>query len=369
LLCNGNTFWAYFFSFVDHFLLNLMRYLKLLAFLVTLSVFTNSSAQNVLVEAFTNTGCQNCIATDGPLDQYVASHPNVLLVYVHDDFPSPKDPFYKESQSSARYRTYTFWAVGADPQAYVNGTDAATSWQSWKSNIQTATTSYSATISFSPVMDNGKVQLTVHCTGTSSGQAVRLNVALIESGISYNNTDLFGNPNNVPIWDNVFRQMLPADAGSAPFTLSGSQDFTVMIDTTGHGWNLANMKAIAFLQQDISSLPTDAAPVLGLGVLDLSTLGISATKPNYTGASFGIPSPNPFTSLVNLPFEISHPGDVRIELLDILGRTVASTPIRFVGEGQSTFSIVGENLGPGIYEARLFFDGVFTATTKVVSVR
>src|SRR5450631_492703 len=139
-----------------------MSYAKFLAFFLTVGVCSSGLGQNVLVEAYTNTGCQNCIATDNPLDQYLASHSNVVLVYVHDNFPSPTDPFYKASQSSAHYRTFTYWSVGADPQAYVNGTDAATTWQSWKSNIQTANTSYPATLSFTPVVSSGKVQLTVH---------------------------------------------------------------------------------------------------------------------------------------------------------------------------------------------------------------
>jgi hypothetical protein len=202
----------------------------------------------------------------------------------------------------------------------------------------------------------------------NTGSSVTLDVALIESGLFYVNQGAYGRPAG-DIWNNVFRKMLPGPNGTPAFTLSGTRQFRMAFDTVGTGWHLNNMQAVAFVQNVPATQGTGAeADVQALAVLNFGTAGV-VTHMIHQDFSFGVASPNPFIGSTNLSLFLGRSGDVVVDIMDLLGRKVATPINQYMGAGQSTFRIVGENLGPGIYQARLYFDGVFTATTKIMSVR
>jgi hypothetical protein len=327
-------------------------------------------AQTVLVEAFTNTACTNCITPDGQITNYVTTHPNLKLIFYHNNFPSPKDPFFKANKSGSNYRGYGFYNVQADPEAHVRGANGGSAFSSWKSLITDSQGPYSADIAIGlKSIDGGKIQIDVTTTGTSNNKSVQLMIAMTESGIAFNNTESFGNPPS-GVWDNVFRKMLPGDSGSTPFVLSGTKTITAIFDTTGTGWHAANMEVIAFLQT-VASLPlatTDSAAIIGVGVRPLSSLGVTNSKA-VSGALLGSASPDPFTNTTMLPLHLNKTSQVRMVVVNSIGQEVATLADRVFEGGDANIRLDATNLANGIYMVRLFLNGVFHSQMKVVCQR
>ncbi len=321
----------------------------------------------ILVESFTNTGCGPCKTQDNSLEPYLAQRqPNVVLIYVHTSTPYHSDPFYLISKGSSEYRFTSFWQLQGNPWAAVNGVDAATDFATWKSDIESADTNYSVTIGFeSGPFVNGKSNLKVKLSGGSTS-SVRLNVALVESGINFKNTQAYGDPVGGGNWKNVLRTILPAPQGTPAFTFSGSKDFTVTIDTNGTGWNVLNMKAIAFVEHYTQDGATEAK-VVGLNVFNLA---LSAVSPAHSiqATSVSSPMPNPFYSSTTLPIELKNASRVTVTIVNELGAESTLIHDREINSGATSLPLDLHSYPAGMYQARVFVNGVFAGSQKLIRI-
>jgi hypothetical protein len=80
-------------------------------------------------------------------------------------------------------------------------------------------------------------------------------------------------------------------------------------------------------------------------------------------------SPNPSHGNVAIDFEIAEPGSVRVELIDVAGRCVASRVLTSLAAGTHMVPITPtEALPPGVYMARIRA-GAHVAQSRVILIR
>lgn len=75
-------------------------------------------------------------------------------------------------------------------------------------------------------------------------------------------------------------------------------------------------------------------------------------------------APSPFRTETALRFRLDAPADVRLDVVDVLGRRVASVAGSF-GTGAHTVPLDGAGLAPGLYVVRLDADGIQRTQTVV----
>jgi hypothetical protein len=343
-----------------------MRRYFLLFVLLSIVLFRSASAQ-ILAEDFRNTGCVNCIEPDQQYENFISTHPNlkIFLVYIHNNVPSPNDPFYALSKADVNARQNLYNPIG-DPEVYIGGYDggnSSTHVTNWE-NLSEQPPQYSGTLTASASIGAGDtLQIDLHASGSSAGVQVKPYIILVESGIKFANTDAYGNPTD-SIWNNIFRATIPASQGGAAFTLSGPQDFHFTYAASGKPWNLDNCKLYAFLQE-VPASSGNSHPI------DAFTIA-SITKADVKNSNGGIitsieaPVPNPSQSFAKIPFRLSSPANVKITICDDLGREVATVLNQYVSETQSSAIFAPNKISRGVYYARMYAEGVFIGTQKII---
>ncbi|MEM6289600.1 MAG: T9SS type A sorting domain-containing protein, partial [Bacteroidota bacterium] len=78
------------------------------------------------------------------------------------------------------------------------------------------------------------------------------------------------------------------------------------------------------------------------------------------------PAPSPFREATALRFRLDAPADVRLDVLDVLGRRVASVAGAY-GAGEHAIPLDGADLAPGLYVVRLAAGGAVRTRTLVRS--
>ena len=81
--------------------------------------------------------------------------------------------------------------------------------------------------------------------------------------------------------------------------------------------------------------------------------------------------PNPFSSQTQLRFSLAVPSRVRLEVFDVLGRTVLTESVGIIEEGEQSLTVNGQELVGGIYHYRIIAstngeDHVMTGTFQVL---
>ncbi len=88
--------------------------------------------------------------------------------------------------------------------------------------------------------------------------------------------------------------------------------------------------------------------------------------PGGVAARLGLPVPNPATDRVRLPVTLGAPADVRLDVLDLLGRRVAGAAPGRLGAGTSAITVETGALARGLYVAVLRVDGAVASRQRVV---
>jgi subtilisin family serine protease len=117
----------------------------------------------------------------------------------------------------------------------------------------------------------------------------------------------------------------------------------------------------------------DDAVVKEIVISDAKGKNITAINANTTGVGvveamqLQIPSPNPFTTVLNVPYVIGKEGNhnVTITFCDMVGRIIDSYST-VNSRGEYTYVWYPEALQDGIYMVSLYVDGVLMQTAKVI---
>ncbi len=345
-----------------------MRRILIFTILLSALLMWKSAHAQILVEIFRNINCGNCRTPDDSYAAFLAAHPDyqTQVVNIHNSITDAQDPFYLSTGSDAEYRSTTVYKVASDPDAFISGIsgggNSVSQWEQLTTSAQTISypVSMTATASLNSL---GQIVVDMQLSGSSAGKQVKPYAMLVESGIVYDNTLLYGSePNN--IWDNIFRAMIPGKDGGTALVVSGATSLEFIYDTTGRNWNIKNCKIIAFLQAVTPRSDNVSHDILGLAVASSITAAMQSAK-NNAGNFLGSPIPNPSQTFAKIPFNISGPANVHIVVCDDLGREVETIYNGFV-EGSSFATFMPKNLIHGIYYARMYASGEYVGMQKVV---
>jgi hypothetical protein len=346
-----------------------MKRLIIITTIFSFFFLTSVASAQFLIEAFTNIACNNCKFPDEQLEAYIASKSQykAQIVYIHTAFPSSFDPFYKASKADVDLRSGpTFYKIPSDPEAFINGIQAGTSFSEWRplADETASAINYPGSLTATSTVDGaGMLQVDLHAEGSSGGKQVKPYVMVIESGIKYDNTDVYGNPKS-GVWDNVFRAMIPKSDGDDAFTLTGTKDFHYTYSTTGKPWVLTNCKIVAFLQEVNAQSDNVSHKIDAFTTALITSNGVAES--NSSASSILAPIPNPSHSIAQIPFHVAGPVAVKVIICDDLGREVATAFNGFVSGSQGFATFIPGVNSHGIYYARMYADGAFIGMQKIV---
>lgn len=291
-----------------------------------------------LVEHFTNTVCSNCSRGNPILFTALDDlGDEVVHISYHSRTPYTSCVFYQHNrvQADARRDQYN---VGFTPQAILNGT-----FNGGGNAMMTPAEARAAAQGGSPISldvqqrwiagDTLEVGVKVDFDQTLAAGDYDIFVTIVEKTVNYNA------PNGEQIHRNVFRAMLPNDAGEALPVLPAGQStgfFTYKIsDNTD--WVREEMQAVAFVQNRATG------EVINAGKADLTQTGL------HPGLDIGLRiSPNPASSFVNIAWSPNAGISPSARILNAQGQTVLTQNPLAPGQRISI-----DALAPGIYIVQL----------------
>ena len=335
--------------------------------LLALCVISLPVRAQIIAEAFRNIDCANCRTPDDGYENFIRSqHPeyNVTIVYIHNDFPSPVDPFYTLAKSDVDVRT-NMYNILSDPTMFINGKYGQGSLTPWK-NLTTSEASQpapTATLGISSSSNgDGTYNVKIDVVGSIAGTTVKLYAMVVESEIKYYNEASYGNfPDSS--WNNVFRKMLPDADGSDAFSVNGNMSFTYTLDPKPQNLNPANLKIVAFLQ-DTKSSGNNSYPIKASAVAPLATAGVQNTA--LSSAFVGQPSVNPFSANTSIPVHLQTPSHVTAVVYNSLGAAVSTIVDKTITESDATLTFFPGSLAAGMYRVAVSIDGKLVASRAIV---
>lgn len=319
---------------------------------------------SVLVENFRNVNCANCREPDIQFEQWIEenkSNFNVDIIYWHNKITDPADPFYLASKAESDYRSEEFYVIDANPRVYVQGLDASTQIATWKQFVEGAATEIpKATVNVSEVkaLGDNKYSFKVSVTN-SSGEKVRVYAAVTESAIVYDNPKLYGNPPSGR-WDHIFRKMLPLRNGAELVGTSG--EFIDTLNLQSKNWDITNMEAVVFVQSENKIPNSNSRRIWGHTVQSFAMMDVDPS----VASGFSIRSlANPVSSSAPLEVRMAQFGHLRIEMIDMTGKKIATIADNTLPEGLYQFNDRIE-FAAGAYVVNAYVDGNFVGQVKLV---
>ncbi|HET9135332.1 MAG TPA: Omp28-related outer membrane protein [Candidatus Kapabacteria bacterium] len=342
--------------------------------LLFMFLLCRSAAAQVIAEDFRNIGCANCRDGDDAYEAFIAANPDydVTLIYIHNDAPTPSDPFYFASKSSVDMRG-TQYNVFGDPTLFIQGAFVVADGGTFFSKAKSFTQDVAAALKSNPptahlalsssANSDGTFSIKVDVSGSQiSAAGVKLYVDVIESNIFYINAASYGRTTG-DMWNNMLRKTLPDPDGTDAFTVNNNS-YTFTLDTTGTGWNSKNIKLVAFIQ-DSKKVGSNSYPIYAVAKAPLETLDAPSSE-NGKQTAVGNASQNPFSISTSFQLELLKPSYVKASVSNSLGQTVATIIDGVVTQPTSTLSFKPGSLSAGIYYVTVTVDGKPTATRTVI---
>lgn len=332
----------------------------------------------VLGEEATGTWCGWCPRGAVFMDLMAAKYSDFIPVAVHNSDP----------MVDVEYNAWMAGSVGGFPSGHVqrrsNDVDPSTFEQHYKT-AKTFAPAADLSMSFTYDEATRKLDVTLTAKYLTNALAHRMNVILTEDGVkgtgngwaqanyyAGGGAGVMGGyeklPNPVPasqmVYDHVARTLLATPFGSdkaLPFQVKKDSTYSYSFSyTIPAEWNAENMHIVGVLHNhgnktinNVTSSPlmTSSAETLPEGVRNLQLY------------------PNPATDgVVALRIALDQPQPLQVQVLDQLGRSVASRDFG-VQSGDQAFPIVTGDLTPGIYHVRVMTGTSVTTRQLVVSGR
>jgi hypothetical protein len=342
----------------------MVRYLFTLFLILTAIPLKSIGQPKVLAELFRNDNCSNCMTADTNYDNYVASHPGVVLINYSNSNADANDPFFVASKPASDDRD-KFYApnVGlSDPNAYIDGfAGGANAEPTWES-ITTLSLSNTLPVIAPKIgfnLDGSGIDTISFSVSGSVDKNVIAYVAIKESKLYYDNPYGYGKPPG-NIWNDVFRTMIPA-RGSSSFLMTGTHNFTVLYDPVDSNYFFSgvpqNMTAIIFVQ-DVNVVPSsnNSRQIEAIGEISMDPATAGVAQPASSSNRLILPV-NPILHQGHLCVQLSQAAQVRIVLSDMLGRDVHTIGEVMMPEGQTSIEMASGILPAGCYIARMIVDG------------
>ncbi len=318
----------------------------------TVYTYTHNK-QSVLLEIGTGTWCTYCPGAAMGADDLVTNGQNVAVVENHNG------DNYDYDASNARN---SFYSISSYPTAIFDG----------KSKLVGGSHSTSLYSSYLPMYENRyamKTAFGLSVDGTYSLNTYNISVTADRFGDTpFANSNLVVymalTQSNITVnWQGqthlefVSRLMAPNANGTAVDLLNNNQVVVPLSFDFNSAWggSIANhdYEIIVWIQD------LNTKEVVNAMKMDLTEILSSDVQTNVSKSSVNV-YPNPFGNQLNLSFNLNSKQDVRIEMVDIVGKTVYISN-RTLNFGTQTISIDGLDLENGVYFLNI------TAGNEVIS--
>ena len=214
-----------------------------------------SVSRNVLIEDFTGQRCVNCPnATDeitNLIGQYGESA--VIAVGIHSG-PFAKSlrgvPYALWTEDGDAY--FDYWKVESQPKGVVDrrGTSDYTSWGTIVRDELSKTAPLSLDLTSSYDAATNSATIMVVATGTDGNTTGRLQVWLVESGITAFQYMPDGSTNREYVHNHVFRKAVNGTWGTDFSVSEGANENAVFTAGLDPEWVAENMEVVAFVYND-----------------------------------------------------------------------------------------------------------------------
>jgi Outer membrane protein Omp28 len=344
--------------------------------------------RKILVEEFTGTWCGYCPDGHYILDNIEAANPNKVIssgMHVGDALTIPYTTAIDANLGVAGYPR-----AAIDRVTYSGGNAFVMSRGYWAGAVAarlnvTSPVSINITKTFNAT--TRLLDVTVEYTFVNAiNDETRLTCLLIEGDIptsqsNYMNTTtgspFFGLGNPIPnyLQKDVVRALLSTDNwGDAnhPTSVTAGSNFTKTYSyTIPQGWNENNVKITAFINKKIGAVPV---PSSGTEILNAESIqiigGTTSINENNTDLSNLKASPNPFSEITSISFQLKKATRIKAFITDLTGKVVHNLvdEERTAGSHQIFWGGTDENyskLNSGLYFFHVVGDD-FNSSTKVM---
>lgn len=232
----------------------------------------------VLMEHFTQASCGPCAAQNpGFQTTILTPNPNTVRhIAYHTSWPGV-DPMYNANPTEPTDRV-NYYTVTGVPSISMNGNQKTGQPGAFTQNDVDNQFSMGSPIKISvSEVDNGNnrdVTVTVLTVGTVPSGNYKLRVAVVENPVQYSTPPGSNGETDFP---NVFRKMLPNTTGDAYTAASIGNSVTFNYNyVEDASWVNANLKVIAFVQNDITK------EVIQCGTVNDPTINYTLSAPSVT---------------------------------------------------------------------------------------
>jgi len=308
----------------------------------------NTPRDKVILEIGTGTWCGSCPGAAMGADDMIDNGHDVAVIEYHYD-----DSF---ANQNGIYRVIDYYEMMGLPTAefdgvseYVGGSENQSMYQTYLPLFQTRD-SINTAFSLDIFGDNAgnNYDITVYADKMaeipSSWTNLALHVVLTESGIQYN-------------WQGqdhlnfVERLMIPNSSGTTLDFSSGFHQEMPLQFTFNTSWSYENCELAVFIQnldtreilQGMNKALPDLTPLAAYDD-NVKLPLITELKGNY---------PNPFNSQTNISFELAIPGEVTIEVYNLVGQRVCTLFDKPLDAGEHAIVWDAAGYSSGIYFAQL----------------
>ncbi|MFN0187960.1 MAG: Omp28-related outer membrane protein, partial [Bacteroidia bacterium] len=318
--------------------------MKKLICLLLLGFSIQATAQvnrKILVEEFTGTWCGYCPDGHYILGNIEAAYPNTIIsagMHITDALTIPYATAVDAALGVAGYPR-----AAIDRFTYPSGNAFVMSRGYWLGAVTArlnVTSPVSVNISKTFNTTTRILNVTVDYTFVSSiNEETRITCLLLEDNISTSQTNYYntttgspfyglGNPIPNYLQKDVVRASLTVDSWgdvNNPTSVSAGSSYSKTFTyTVPSGWDENNVKILAFINKKVGASPV---PSSGTEILNAESIGITGTtslNENNQEISEIKASPNPFSDITSISFQLEKNTRVRAYVTDVTGKTMAN---------------------------------------------
>lgn len=331
----------------------------------------------VLIEDFTQASCDPCFIAAPNIDSVLLKNQNFCAaIRYHDYWPGTDymnaavndvtiDGSY--SQTEVVGPRVSYYGVNSEPDGFMDGTYNFDPASITSGDIQSEAFQLGSpfTITQADTFNYAKNLFTVAVTITAyqsfpaglTLQAV-LEVDTMKYSFDQSTEDPGNNSTYLLNFPEVAEEMIPTSSGTAlgavtngevkNINLSWKKNRSWGYEPKTYKYDSTGVHMVLFIQDNSSKTvyqASYAAPVI---------LGVQNIDNSITGFNL---YPNPTKDLTNISFALSQSQNVTVEVYNLLGQKVFTTPMIMMGGGQHIYSIETSTFHSGVYFVQLTTNG------------
>ena len=211
-------------------------------------------ARKVLIEDFTGQRCVNCPnATDEIARlQETYGEENVIAVGIHSGplgFYTRGNVLGLSTATGEEY--YNYWKVEYQPAGVINRKGGVQNYTAWQSSVQTDIQQMARlSLAVDAAIDGGQINVSVKTQGTNGTVTGRLQLWVVEDGITALQMMPDGKANAEYVHNHVLRAAVNGTWGTDITVREGEEQESTFSIALSNEWNARNLSIVAFVYND-----------------------------------------------------------------------------------------------------------------------